>query len=432
MDPIGVNTVDPPQGLTAGPKNTATGLPCQHCQQSKHGNQLPAGWRWVKVADLAETCSGTTPSRGRTEFYGGVIPWVKTGELEDNTITDTEEHITPAALQETSLRLLPKGTLLVAMYGQGQTRGRTGLLACQATTNQACFAILPNPSFDAAFLQLWFRHSYARLRQMTEGRGGNQPNLNGDVLRQEVVPLPPLPEQRRIARVLREQMEAVAAVHRAVEAQLEAARALSSAFLRATFTSPNVNKWQRQPLGKLCDLINGDAYRDTHWSREGTPIIRIQNLNDSSKPFNYWAGSLTDRVLVNTGDVLLAWSGTPGTSFGAHLWQRGLGVLNQHIFRVDLDLGMILPEWAVYAINEQLDEMIGKAHGGVGLRHVTRGEVEKLQILLPPLSEQRALSAKVAAENTAVEKLLCLLESKLASIEELPSALLREAFAGKI
>lgn len=77
--------------------------------------------------------------------------------------------------------------------------------------------------------------------------------------------------------------------------------------------------WQVVRLGEVAQLVNGDAYKDSDWSDRGTPIIRIQNLNHPSKPFNYWAGPLNDRVVVESGDVLLAWSGTPGTSFGAHL-----------------------------------------------------------------------------------------------------------------
>jgi type I restriction enzyme S subunit len=155
-------------------------------------------WPTRAIGDFAETCSGATPDRGRSDYYAGSIPWVKTGELENTVITQTEERITELALSECSLRLLPVGTLLVAMYGQGQTRGRTALLGVPATTNQACFAILPNPAiFDTVFLQLWFRYSYDRLRRETERRGGNQPNLNGVLLRRQAVPLPPLDVQKR-------------------------------------------------------------------------------------------------------------------------------------------------------------------------------------------------------------------------------------------
>jgi type I restriction enzyme, S subunit len=162
---------------------------------------------------------------------------VKTGELLDGEILKTEEHVSEAALSETSLRLLPKGTVLVAMYGQGQTRGRTGLLRCEATTNQACFAILPNQRFAPEFLQLWFRFSYQRLRTMTEGRGGNQPNLNGQVLREELIPLPPLEEQWRIEGRLREQLDALAQARAAVQAQTETLATLIHTVLRESLSN---------------------------------------------------------------------------------------------------------------------------------------------------------------------------------------------------
>ena len=191
--------------------------------------------KWIRIRDLAETCSGTTPSRGTQEFYGGSIPWVKTGELRDDVITETEEHVTEEALRRSSLRLLLKGTLLIAMYGQGQTRGRTGLLGCPATTNQACFAILPNPQFDPEFMQFWFRASYQRLRTQTEGRGGNQPNLSGELLNQELVPLPPLPVQRTLAAKLRSEITAATDLRTRLEARLATLDRLPAALLRQVF-----------------------------------------------------------------------------------------------------------------------------------------------------------------------------------------------------
>ena len=157
-------------------------------------------WPWRTLGEVARTCSGATPPRGDGRYFGGDIPWVKTAELRDGVIEDTEEHVSEAALRETSMQLLPAGTLLVAMYGQGQTRGRTGLLGRPATSNQACFAILPDASrFSPAFLQLWFRHQYMLLRARSEGRGGNQPNLSGGILRHEMLPLPPVSLQFRLA-----------------------------------------------------------------------------------------------------------------------------------------------------------------------------------------------------------------------------------------
>lgn len=193
-------------------------------------------------------------------------------------------------------------------------------------------------------------------------------------------------------------------------------------------TSRLPDGWRRVRLGEVCRLVNGNAYKESDWSREGVPIIRIQNLNDAKKPFNYWAGDLEGRVVVKPGDVLLAWSGTPGSSFGAHRWAGQLAVLNQHIFRVDLDLSLVDPAWAARAINSQLSIMIGRAHGGVGLRHVTRGEVDSLVIPLPPLAEQTRIATVLDEQLTAVERARAAAEAQLEAAKALPAGYLRGVF----
>lgn len=150
--------------------------------------------------------------------------------------------------------------------------------------------------------------------------------------------------------------------------------------------------FQKCAFGSVCRLVNGKAFKPSDWSSVGVPIIRIQNLNDRDKPFNYWVGPLEKQVIVRVGDLLLAWSGTPGTSFGAHIWNGPDGILNQHIFRCDLDQRTITKEWAKIAVNHQLHRLIEQAHGGVGLQHVTRGMVEGLEIPIPPLPEQRRIA----------------------------------------
>jgi len=190
------------------------------------------------------------------------------------------------------------------------------------------------------------------------------------------------------------------------------------------------NGWAKVPLGKLCRLVNGKAFTPSDWTESGLPIIRIQNLNDVTKSFNYWAGSPERQVMVNSGDVLLGWSGTPGTSFGAHVWDREPGVLNQHIFRVDLDGTRIAKEWAVPAINHQLEFLIGKAHGGVGLRHVKKAEVESLLIPLPSLTEQKRIAGILKEQLATVDRARAAAETQLNAAKALPAAYLREVFEG--
>jgi type I restriction enzyme S subunit len=193
-------------------------------------------WKRIRIQDFAQTTSGMTPLRSRDDYFNGKIPWIKTGELKDNFISKAEEYITETALRETSLSILPENTLLVAMYGQGTTRGRTGILTIPATTNQACFAILPNTElFDTRFLQFWFMHNYQRLRVETDSRGGSQPNLNGVVLKKQFVQFPDLAIQRRIADHLSHLMSETTRLINSSQAQLASINALPSALLRRAF-----------------------------------------------------------------------------------------------------------------------------------------------------------------------------------------------------
>lgn len=153
--------------------------------------------KFLKISDVADTTSGSTPSRDNKEYWqAGQYAWVKTGEIVNKPIFKTQESISEKALKECSLTLLPPKTVLIAMYGQGKTRGQSAVLEIPATTNQACFAILPNEIFHAEYLQYWLRHSYSNLRLLSEGRGGNQSNFNGAMLKEFTVPF--LPKDRQL------------------------------------------------------------------------------------------------------------------------------------------------------------------------------------------------------------------------------------------
>jgi type I restriction enzyme S subunit len=154
--------------------------------------------------------------------------------------------------------------------------------------------------------------------------------------------------------------------------------------------------WTRCTIGSLCELINGRAFKPTDWTATGLPIVRIQNLNDPEASFNRFDGEVRSRFLIDSGALLFAWSGTPGTSFGSHIWNGGPAVLNQHIFHVIFNEEKIDKSFFRLAINQKLDELIDNAHGGVGLRHVTKGKFEGTEIDLPPLNEQRRIVAKLA------------------------------------
>ena len=162
---------------------------------------LPSTWGLVRLGDVLVVATGATPLRKNRAYYeGGTIPWVTSGGVNAGTITRPTELITPLALAETNVKLFPAGTLLVAMYGEGQTRGRVAELAIEAGTNQALAAVLFGGGTMALqpFVRLFFEDSYRRVRALSIG--GVQPNLNLGMIKDTLLPLPPLEEQAEVLR----------------------------------------------------------------------------------------------------------------------------------------------------------------------------------------------------------------------------------------
>lgn len=156
-------------------------------------------WRVVSLGDVTTIRSGGTPNRGNPDYWGGEIPWIKTGQIDFNHIHEAEEFITQAGLENSAARMVPAGTILMAMYGQGITRGRVAILDIDATTNQACAAIeVASPDVDRDFLYWSLAGKYDELRAISEARGGNQSNLNAQLIRDVKIALPNLETQRAI------------------------------------------------------------------------------------------------------------------------------------------------------------------------------------------------------------------------------------------
>jgi len=177
------------------------------------------------LGDHAPTTSGSTPPRGNGRYWEPAeIPWVKTGEVAFAPISKTEEAISKAALAECSLTVLPPGSVLVAMIGQGKTRGQSAILEISATTNQNCFAILPNNTWEPYFLYYWFVANYRDLRNLSADRGGSQSALNGTLLNALEIPAPDKPEQQLVIQRLQaaiQEIDTLAGANKVMMADLE-------------------------------------------------------------------------------------------------------------------------------------------------------------------------------------------------------------------
>ncbi len=271
------------------------------------------------------------------------------------------------------------------------------------------------------YLLLWFYSVDLKSLAITS----TIPGINRNTLYAQEVPVPPLSEQERLVKLLDEADEL-----RKLRAQADQrTEALIPALFHEMFGDPSSNpmRWPKTNLGDLCELINGAPFKPSDWDGSGLPIIRIQNLNDSSKPFNYTSKKMPERFRVKPGDTLLSWSGTPGTSFGCFKWNGPEGWLNQHIFNVKLKI-QVDGEFFICSVNARLDELIAKAHGGVGLQHVTKGTLNSVGMLIPPLPGQNEFSKRV----NEIREMEVAQSASRQRLDDLFQSMLHRAFSGEL
>lgn len=247
--------------------------------------------------------------------------------------------------------------------------------------------------------------------------GATQKAITNEGLKKIQINIPSIDIQKNIEK----QLDAVSAIIAHEETQLQKLDDLVKARFVEMFDDGN--EIRKVLIGDAVDLINGRAFKPTDWTTTGLPIIRIQNLNDVNAPYNHFDGLYDKKNYIEKGELLFSWSGTPGTSFGAFIWDRDPGLLNQHIFRVlpkkEYDLKFLR-----FALNAQLDEIISKAHGGVGLQHITKTELEKITIPYPSQEQQSVFSNF----TTQVDKSKFAIQKSLEKTQQLFDSLMQEYF----
>jgi type I restriction enzyme, S subunit len=172
---------------------------CRQVDKDVVPHRVPASWVWTMLGEITDIGTGSTPSRTQPSFWdAGSIPWITSGSTSQTLITAGDEFVTEEAVKAHRLRLYQPGTLLVALYGQGKTRGQVATLGIESTINQACAAVCPLRGFESvhAYLKLLLLKNYDEVRSLSAG--GAQPNLNVQKIKEILVPLPPLAEQHRI------------------------------------------------------------------------------------------------------------------------------------------------------------------------------------------------------------------------------------------
>lgn len=272
--------------------------------------KLPENWCWTRMQEIAQWGSGGTPSRKVSEYYNGDISWVKTGELNDDYIFETEEHITQEAISHSSAKIYPTDTVVIAMYGA--TIGKVGILGIPAATNQACACAIVKPSTDYKYL-----FYYAQSQKddfIKKGKGGAQPNISQEIIKFHQFPLPPLAEQQRIVDRIESLFAKLDEAKEKAQAVVDSFETHKAAILHKAFTGELTAKW-REEHG-----VSIDNWKTTRF--DSVAAIR-SNLVDPAE-YQSFPHIAPDNIEKKTG-VLLEYHtiAEDGVTSGKHRFYSG-------------------------------------------------------------------------------------------------------------
>ncbi len=365
-------------------------------------------WPLVLISEFCTTGTGGTPSRDRLDRYfkGGTIPWVKSGELRENTIYVTEEHVTDLALQESNVRMVPAGALLLAMYGA--TVGRLGILGVAATTNQAICHIIPDPQRAAT------RYLFYAIRSQVEtlaarGVGGAQPNISQGIVKTLRIPLPSLPEQRRIAAIL-DKADELRAKRRAALAKLDA---LTQSIFLDMFGDPATNPkgWPRVAFSQLLDGIESGwspicldrPATDEEWGVLKLGAVTWCEYDQAENKALPPTVEPKPELEVRPGDLLFSRKNTYELVAACALVQRTRPrlLLPDLVFRFRIlpDAPVVkdfLHQLLIYPTKRrEVQKLAGGSAGS--MPNISKGRLESLPIELPSVHEQQAFAKRLSA-----------------------------------
>lgn len=209
--------------------------------------RVPRNWCWTRMREIAQWGSGGTPSRKIPGYYDGDIPWIKTGELNDDYIYETEEHITQEAISHSSAKLFPLNTIVIAMYGA--TIGKVAILGVPATTNQACACGIVYPSVNYKYLFYYVRSQKDNF--IKKGKGGAQPNISQEIIKSHEFPLPPFPEQERIVNRIENLFDNLDEAKQKAQDVLNSFETRKAAILHKAFSGELTIRWRKEHGVKL-------------------------------------------------------------------------------------------------------------------------------------------------------------------------------------
>jgi len=445
---------------------------------------LPSGWEWTNIGTVADTTSGGTPSRKYPEYFEGTIPWVKSGELGDGLVSNTEEKITEIAIKNSSAKIFPAGIVLVALYGA--TVGKVGILNMDAASNQAVCALFPkNNLFLEKYMFFWLMSQRKDL--INKSIGGAQPNISQGIVRSHPFPLAPIPEQERIVSRIEELFSDLEAGVAALERVRAGLKRYKASVLRAVFegklvkqnpldkpvdkliqridqeklqliNSSNIakpsllpmimdnekpfdipNKWTWVRLDSICSLIMDIAHKMPKAVEVGIKFISAKDLiDDGTINFDHDVKRISERDYQNLAkriepkrnDIIYS-------RIGARLGKARL-VETDEKFMVSYSCCVIRPIGvnekflAYYLDSGVVLQQARTSAQSIGVPDLGMAKIKNFVIPLPPLDERRRIVAETERRLSVVGEVESAVEAGMVRAARLRQSVLRSAFEGRL
>ena len=395
---------------------------------------VPSGWQARTLADVARWGSGGTPTAGRSDYYGGPIPWAVIGDLTDGLVRTTQKSITAKALAESSATLVPPGAVLIAMYG---SIGKLGIAEIEMATNQAIAFALPREDIAPRYL---FHYLASQRDQLAgAGKGATQRNISQTILRAWPIPVPPLDEQRRIVDILEDHLSRLDAADATLRAIVAKSRALDRSVMDQLVwgtgaPTRTVEELLREPMR------NGFSARaSTHGD------VRILTLSAvTRRTFSDDCTKLTaadrDRVKglwLEPGDILVQRSNTPELVGSSALYQGppNWAVFPDLLIRLRTNTDQVRPEYLCRVLQTERSHraLRAKAKGLAGsMPKVDQAAIGSLPVPFLTADEQDAVLQRAAELDAALGGINEAVDIATRRSRSLRRALLAAAFSGRL
>jgi type I restriction enzyme S subunit len=452
---------------------------------------LPQGWLWTTIGDIAILSSGGTPDRGNRSYFKGDIPWVKSGELNYNTITETEETISQEALESSSAKIVPSGTLLIALYGS--TVGKLAFMGIDAATNQAVAALKTTKSFESKYLYYYLLHNRERLLQKRVG--GAQPNISQKILQAFPIPLASLNEQEIIIHQIESLFSKLDEAEKGLRTANNSLKIYRQALLKNAFEGMLTINWRKGlpidayqeltdirkkrkdkydseivenkkrkkikidfefdykrdnkisswAVSSLDNLININArigwrgLTKKEYTNEGALFLSVHSLNYGKnvvfKDANFISIERYEEsteIQLKENDILLCKDGAGIGKVGIIKKLPDIATVNSSLLVIDAR-EVFNPDFLYYFfLGPDMQRLVNEKISGSAIPHLFQKDIKKFKLKVPPILEQDKIVEILELRFTLVDNLEKTVDNVLNEIIALKHSILKKAFEGRL